>query len=160
LTESGRYTASAFTKYLMNKEIIRAGQISVRFLVESLDSNGSVAIFEFMVPAGAKVPLPHYHKEFDETIYGVEGVLTFTVDGKAIEVGPSDSCFIPRGAVHGFTNLKQADSKMLAIVTPALIGPDYFKEMADLVSAGGPPDVEKMKAVMTKHGLVPVMPQR
>jgi quercetin dioxygenase-like cupin family protein len=144
----------------MNKELIRAGQISVKFLVESMDSNGSVAIFEFTVPAGAKVPLPHYHKEFDETIYGVDGVLTFTVDGKAIDVGPSDSCFIPRGAVHGFTNLKQADAKMLAIVTPALIGSDYFREMAALVSAGGPPDVEKMKAVMAKHGLVPVMPQR
>ena len=144
----------------MNKEVIRAGQISIRFLVESIESNGSVAIFEFTVPAGAKVPLPHHHKNFDETIYGLEGVLTFTVDGKAIDVGPNDSCFIPRGAVHGFTNSKQADARMLAIVTPALIGPDYFKEMAALVSAGGPPDIEKMKAVMAKHGLVPVMPQR
>ena len=144
----------------MNKEIIRAGQLSIKFLVESTDSNGSVAIFEFTVPAGAKVPLPHYHKQFDETIYGVEGVLTFTVDGKALEIGVGDSCLVPRGVVHGFTNSKQTDAKALAIVTPALIGPDYFKEMAALVSAGGPPAVEKMKAVMTKHGLVPVMPQR
>src|SRR5689334_6402019 len=144
----------------MNKEIIRAGQISIRFLVESADSNGSVAIFEFTVPAGAKVPLPHYHKQFDETIYGVEGVLTFTVEGKSLEIGAGDSYFIPRGAAHGFTNLKQTGAKALAIVTPALIGPDFFKEMAALVSGGGPPDVEKMKVVMTKHGLVPVLPQR
>ena len=144
----------------MNKDIIRAGQISIRFLIESVDSNGSVAIFEFTVPAGAKVPLPHYHQQFDETIYGVEGVLAFTVDGKTFDIGPGDSCFIPRGAVHGFINLKQADAKTLAIVTPALIGPEYFKEMAALASGGGPPDVEKMRAVMTKHGLVPVMPQR
>jgi quercetin dioxygenase-like cupin family protein len=144
----------------MNNEIIRAGQITIRFLVEAADSNGAVAIFEFTVPAGAKVPLPHYHKQFDETIYGVEGVLTFTVDGKASDIRAGDSCFVPRGVVHGFTNSKPTDAKALAIVTPALIGPDYFKEMAALVSAGGPPDVEKMKAVMTKHGLVPVMPQR
>jgi quercetin dioxygenase-like cupin family protein len=144
----------------MNTEIILAGQISIRFLVESADSNGSVAIFEFTVPAGAKVPLPHYHKQFDETIYGVEGVLTFTVEGKSLDIGAGDSCFIPRGAAHGFTNLKQTDAKALAIVTPALIGPTFFKEMAALVSAGGPPDLEKMKAVMTKHGLVPVMPQK
>jgi hypothetical protein len=26
------------------------------------------------------------------------------------------------------------------------------------VNAGGPPDVEKLKAVLLKHGLVPVMP--
>ncbi|HEY4248105.1 MAG TPA: cupin domain-containing protein [Lacunisphaera sp.] len=144
----------------MNKEIIRAGQLSIKFLIESADSKGSVAIFEFSVPAGAKVPLPHHHKEFDEAIYGVEGTLTFTVDGKAVEIGPGDCCFIPRGAVHGFTNLKQRDAKMLAVVTPARIGPDYFKEMAALVGAGGPPDLEKLKAVMWKHGLVPALPQR
>ncbi len=142
------------------KEIIRAGQILIEFLVESADSNGSVALFEFAVPAGAKVPLPHYHKQFDETIYGLEGVLTFTVEGRALDIGAGDSCFIPRGAVHGFVNPKETDAKALAIVTPALIGPDFFMEMAALVNAGGPPDVEKMKAVMMKHGLVPVMPQR
>ena len=144
----------------MNQEIIRAGQITIKFLLEGADSNGALAMFEFTVPAGAKVPLPHYHRQFDEAIYGVEGTLTFTIEGKAVDIGAGDSCFIPRGAVHGFTNLKQVDAKALAIVTPALIGPDYFKEMAALVSAGGPPNVEMMKAVMTKHGLVPVMPQR
>jgi hypothetical protein len=56
----------------MNKQIIHAGQILVRFLIESADSNGAVALFEFTVPARTKVPVPHYHKQFDETIYGVE----------------------------------------------------------------------------------------
>ena len=116
-------------------------------------------MFEFTVPAGVKVPLPHYHKQYDETIYGVEGVMTFTVEGKAVDIGPGESCFIARGAVHGFNNLRQADAKALAIVTPALIGPDYFKETAAIVNAGGPPDVGKLKAVMLKHGLVPAMPQ-
>ena len=39
-------------------------------------------MFEFLVPVGAKVPLPHYHESFDETIYVLEGIMTFTVDGK------------------------------------------------------------------------------
>jgi quercetin dioxygenase-like cupin family protein len=144
----------------MSKETIRVGQITIKFLTESADSNGSVAVFEFTVPAGAKVPVPHYHKQFDETIYGLQGVLTFTVEGKQVNVAAGDSCFIPRGAVHGFTNLKQTEAKALAIATPALIGPDFFKAMAAFVNVGGPPDMEKMKAVMTQHGLVPVMPQR
>ena len=62
-------------------------------------------------------------------------------------------------AVHGFNNLKQTDVKALAIITPALLGPDFFKEAAAIVNAGGPPDVEKLKAVMAKRGLVPAMPQ-
>ena len=140
------------------KEIIRAGQIEVRFLLESKDSNGQLAMFEFTVPAGAKVPLPHSHAHYDETIYGLEGVMTFTVNGQPMDIAAGETCFIPRGAVHGFNNLKPAKAKALAVVTPALIGPDFFREMAAIVNAGGPPDLEKIKAVMTRHGLVPALP--
>jgi len=142
----------------MKNEIIRVGQIEIKFLLEAADTNGSVAMFEFTVPVGARMPLPHSHKHYDETIYGVEGVITFTVEGKPVDIGRGESCFVPRGAVHGFNNPKQTDVKALAIITPALLGPDFFKEAAAIVNAGGPPDVEKLKAVMTKHGLVPAMP--
>ena len=143
----------------MKNEIIRIGQIEINFLLESADTSGSLAMFEFTVPAGAKVPLPHSHKHYDETIYGVEGVITFTVAGKPVDIGAGESCFIPRGVVHGFNNLKQTRAKALAVVTPALLGPDFFKEMAAIVNAGGPPNIEELKAVMAKHGLVPAMPQ-
>ncbi len=139
----------------MKNEIIRIGQIGIRFLLEASETNGSVAMFEFAVPVGAKVPMAHSHKHYDETIYGVAGILTFTVEGKAVDIAPGESCFIPRGAVHGFNNLKQVDAKALAVVTPALIGPDFFKETAAIVNAGGPPDTEKLKAVLAKHGLEP-----
>jgi quercetin dioxygenase-like cupin family protein len=115
-------------------------------------------MFEFEVPVGAKVPVPHSHKHYDETIYGVEGMITFTVNGKVVDIGPGESHFIPRGAVHGFNNPGQADAKALAVVTPALLGPDFFRETAAVVNAGGPPDVEKLKAIMSKHGLVPARP--
>jgi hypothetical protein len=46
----------------------------------------------------------------------------------------------------------------LAVITPALLGPDFFKDAAAIVNAGGPPDVEKLKAVLLKHGLVPALP--
>src|SRR5215510_6204784 len=144
----------------MKGETIRIGQISVRFLLEAADTNGAVAMFEFTVPAGAKVPLPHSHRDYDETIYGVEGVITFSVEGKPVDIGPGESCFIARGAVHGFNNLQRTDVKALAVITPALLSPDFFKEMAALVNAGGPPDVEKLKAVMAKHGLVPAPSDR
>jgi quercetin dioxygenase-like cupin family protein len=137
---------------------IRVGQITINFLLESAGTNGSLAMFEFTVPTGAKVPLPHSHQHYDETIYGVEGVITFTVDGGTVHIGPRDSCFIPRGVVHGFNNLQQTHAKALAVITPALLGPDFFKETAAIVNAGGPPDLQKLKAVLAKHGLVAVMP--
>jgi len=142
----------------MKTEVIQVGQIGIRFLLEAADTNGALAMFEFTVPAGAKMPLPHRHKRYDETIYGVEGVVTFTVEGRKVDIAAGESCFIPRGAVHGFNNLKQIDVKALAVVTPALLGPEFFKEAAAIVNAGGPPDVKKLNAVMAKHGLVAVMP--
>ncbi|MES1215223.1 MAG: cupin domain-containing protein [Bacteroidota bacterium] len=143
----------------MKRERINAGQITIDFLLEAADTNGSAAMFEFTVPAGAKVPLPHYHEHFDETIYGLSGVLTFTVDGKPTDIVPGETCFIPRGAVHGFDNLKQNDAKGLAVITPALLGPIFFKEIAEIVNAGGPPDLKKIGMVMAKHGLIPVVPK-
>src|SRR5262245_62119927 len=108
-------------------------------------------MFEFTVPAGARVPLPHYHKDYDETIYGLERGITFTVEGKAVDIGPGESQFIPRGAAHGFDNLKQVDAKALAVVTPGLLGPDFFREIAAIVNAGGRPDLNKIQAVMARH---------
>ena len=143
----------------MKKETIKVGQVIIDFLLEAADTNGSAAMFEFTVPAGAKVPVPHYHESYDETIYGLVGVVTFTVEDKPIDIAPGETCFIPRGAVHGFDNLKQEDAKALAVITPALLGPIFFKEVAAIVNAGGPPDIEKLKMVMAKHGLIPVIPK-
>ena len=142
----------------MKRETIKAGQVIIEFLLEAADSNGSAAMFEFTVPAGAKVPIPHYHEHFDETIYGLAGIMTFTVEGKAIDIAPGETCFIPRGAVHGFENLKNEYAKALAVITPALLGPIFFKEIAEIVNAGGPPDLIKLKLVMAKHGLFPAIP--
>jgi quercetin dioxygenase-like cupin family protein len=144
----------------MKRETIKAGQITIDFLLDAADTNGSAAMFEFTIPSGAKVPLPHYHEHFDETIYGLSGILTFTVDGKSMDLSPGETCFIPRGAVHGFDNLKQVDAKALSVITPALLGPIFFKEVGEIVNAGGPPDLEKLGMVMKKHGLVPVMPKK
>jgi quercetin dioxygenase-like cupin family protein len=143
----------------MKRETIKAGTITIDFLMEAADSNGSAAMFEFTVPAGIKVPVPHYHENFDETIYGLQGVMTFTVDGERIDIAAGETCFIPRGAVHGFDNFKQQVAKALAVITPALLGPIYFKEVAEIVNAGGPPDVAKLKQVMAKHGLIPATPK-
>ena len=142
----------------MKRETIKAGQITIDFLLEAADTNGSAAMFEFTVPAGAKVPIPHYHEHFDETIYGLDGIMSFTVEGKPIDIAPGETFFIPRGAVHGFNNFKQDTAKALAVITPALLGPIFFKEVAEIVNAGGPPDIERLKLVMAKHGLIPVLP--
>ncbi len=138
-------------------EEIRIGQLAIRFVLEGKDSGGALAVFEFDVAASAKVPIAHSHDAYDETIYGLEGVLTFTLDGRQSDVGPGEVLFIPRGVVHRFDNIRGADAKMLAVVTPGLLGPDYFREIAAVVkaSAGGPLDSSALGQVMRRHGLTP-----
>ena len=139
------------------REEIRVGEMVIRFLLEGDESGGSVAVFEFDVPAGAKVAAAHSHDGYDETIYGLEGGLTWTIEGTPTDVGRRDALFIPRGAVHQFDNTGDVDAKALAIVTPGVLGPDFFREVASVLdaAAGGPPDLAAIGEVMRRHGLTP-----
>ena len=139
------------------REEIKIGELAIRFLVESGDSNGAVAVFEFDVSAGAKVPVAHSHDGYEETIYGLAGVLAWTIEGTPADVGPGDALCIPRGAVHRFDNVGDVDATALAIVTPGILGPDYFREVAAVLdaAAAGPPDLAAIAAVMRRHGISP-----
>ena len=139
------------------REEIRVGEIAIRFLLEGQQADGSVAMFEFDVPAGSKVAAPHSHDGFEETIYGLEGTLVWTVEGEANEVGRGEVLRIPRGAVHRFANTGDLDASALAIVTPGILGPDYFRDVAAVLdaAAGGPPDLAAIAAMMRRHGITP-----
>ena len=139
------------------QEEIKVGDLAIRFLVEGEQSGGSAAVFEFDVPAGARVAAGHSHDGYEETIYGLEGILTWTVDGVPVDLGPGEALCIPRGVVHQFDNLRDIDAKALAIVTPGILGPEYFREVAAVLDAavGGPPDFAALGEVMRRHGLTP-----
>lgn len=138
------------------KETIKLGQIEIRFLLDGDDTDGRQCAFEFIVPPGARVPAAHYHEHVDEIAYGLEGVLTFTVDGVAHQLGPGDSVFVPRGVAHHFVNTGTETTRTLAVLTPADIGPAYFQDIAALLAADGPPDPAKVAEVMRRHGLIVV----
>ena len=129
----------------------------VRFLLEGDASNGAVAVFEFDVPAGSPAPPPHSHDGYEETLYGLRGTLTWTVDGVRTAVGEGDVLHIPRGVVHQFENEGDVDATALAVVTPGILGQGYFRELAALITAaaGVPPDLAEIGAIMRRHGLTP-----
>jgi quercetin dioxygenase-like cupin family protein len=141
-------------------EMIQVGALSVRFLVEAADSNGSVSVFECFVPADSNMPVPHSHDAFEETIYGLEGVTTWIVDGRTLDIHPGEAFCIARGAVHGFNNHGTAAAKFLAVASPGVMTPDYFREIHDVLASnpGGPPDRAKLAEVMRRHGLTPAPP--
>ena len=144
-----------------SEESVRLGPLAVRFLLTGDHSMGSVAAFELVVPAAQRLAAPaHSHDHYEETVYGIAGVLTWTVDGAPIEVGPGQALCIPRGAIHRFDNNGHEDVKALCLITPAAIGPQFFREAAEVIDAagGGPPDRARMAEIMRRHGLAPAPP--
>jgi quercetin dioxygenase-like cupin family protein len=141
-----------------SEETIHIGPLAVRFLIAGENSNGSLAAFEVSVPSGQRLAgPPHSHDHFEETIYGIDGVLTWTVDGKPIDVRPGQALCIARGAVHRFGNDGGLNARALCVITPAAIGPQFFREAAEVINsgAGGPPDGAKLAEIMLRHGLKP-----
>lgn len=139
-------------------ETIVTGPLQLRFLRSKHDTGGALDMFEMLVPPDAQMPVAHYHQDWDEAAYGLTGTVTFTVDGTRHDLGPGDALFIPRGAVHRFDNPSGAPATCLCVLTPGVLGPEYFREMGTAVSAtppGHPPDKAAMQAIMRRHGLIP-----
>ena len=141
-------------------ETIRLGPLAVRFLVTGDNASGSIALFELTVPGGQRLAAPaHSHDHYEETIYGLEGVLCWTVAGNRLDVGPGQALCIPRGVVHRFDNHGSETAKVLCVVTPAAIGPQFFRESAAVIAdaAGGPPDRARVAEIMRRYGLTPAV---
>ena len=138
-------------------ETIRLGGLELRFLHTKESTEGGLDTFEMVVQPQARMPVPHYHESWDELAYGLCGTVTFRVDGRDVEVGPGQSVFIRRGVVHGFENRSDAPARCLCVLTPGVLGPGYFREIAAVLSAGAP-NPARMGEIMRRHGLVPVPP--
>ena len=136
-------------------ETIALGGLELRFLQSKDDTGDSLDLFEMTVQPNARVPVPHYHESWDETIYGLAGATTWRIDGQDVVLKPGHTVFIKRGIVHSFTNETQAPAVCLCILSPGVLGPNYFREMRTLLSAGAP-DPAKLKETMLRYGLVPV----
>ena len=140
-------------------ETIRLGPLTVRFLLTGENSSGSIAAFEVLVPTGQRLMAPaHSHDKYEETVYGIDGVLTWTVNGTRFEVGPGQALCIPRGAAHRWANNGSAPAKQLTVISPGVMGPEYFREVRQLLSAGGPPNPAAVAETMRRHGMIPVVP--
>ncbi len=119
-------------------EIINLGSLQLRFLQSKDDTAGSLDMFEMTLQPNARMPIPHYHESWDETIYGLTGTTTWRVDGKDIDLTSGETVFIKRGIVHGFTNRTSEPATCLCTLSPGVIGPQYFRDMAALLAAGAP----------------------
>lgn len=138
-------------------DVITLGQLQIRYLRDGA-SEGRMGAFEMVVPPGSNVPPPHSHAHNDEYLYVLEGRLRYAVDAEVRDLGAGESAFTPRGAVHGFSNPFPSSTRALIVQSPD-IGAQYFRDIAAVLHAGGPPDRAKVMAVMDRYGLKAAAPR-
>jgi mannose-6-phosphate isomerase-like protein (cupin superfamily) len=141
-------------------ETIRVGEMSVTFLKTRHETDGAFDLFELTIPPLGRAPLPHIHRKYDETIFGVDGNMTWTLsiygEDKPTEIRRGTTLFIPRGTPHFYANYTESPARILCLQTPGIMGPEYYLEVAALFRISPHPDVAGIGAIMSRYGVVPI----
>jgi quercetin dioxygenase-like cupin family protein len=111
-----------------------------------------------VVPPGSNVPPPHSHAHNEEYFYVLEGKMRYSINAEVKDLNAGESACTPKGAVHGFSNPFSEPARALVVLSPD-IGAQYFRDVAAVLSAGGPPDRAKLVQVMERYGLKPAAPK-
>ncbi|HET9818639.1 MAG TPA: cupin domain-containing protein [Rhodanobacteraceae bacterium] len=141
----------------MSSSAIKVGQLGINYVVDG-SSTSSLGVFELAVPPGSNVPPPHSHSNNEECVYVLEGTLRYTVGAETRDLAAGQTMSTPRGVVHAFANPFATTAKALIVNSPD-IGAQYFRDVAAVINAGGPPDKTALVAVMSRYGLVPAAPK-
>lgn len=124
----------------------------MRFIMTAADEGG-YALSEHEVRPGNGAP-PHIHHNEAEAFYVLEGSIIAMVDGVEHRLEKGDFINVPKGAVRGFTNPTQSNSRMLILHCPGSAA-EFYIGMGKLPF---PPDLVDIKALGDKHGIEMVMP--
>jgi quercetin dioxygenase-like cupin family protein len=138
--------------------VLKIGQLEIRYLIDGTVTGAGMGVMELTVPAGARVPPAHSHRDNEEIVYVIDGVLRYTVDEETRDLKPGERMYTPRGSVHAFSNPHAAPARALIMLTPD-IGLQYFRDVAEVAHAPGPPNHAKLLEVMARYGLVPAAPK-
>jgi quercetin dioxygenase-like cupin family protein len=141
----------------MSTTEIKVGQLGISYIVDGSQS-ASIGMFELSVPPGSNVPPPHRHSNNEECVYVLAGTLRYSVGAESRDLTVGQTMSTPRGAVHAFSNPFAETARALIVLSPD-IGAEYFRDVAAVVNAGGPPDRAALVSVMSKYGLVPASPK-
>ena len=141
----------------MSTTEIKVGQLGISYIVDGSQA-ASIGMFELSVPPGSNVPPPHSHSNNEECVYVLAGTLRYSVGAESRDLTVGQTMSTPRGAVHAFSNPFAETARALIVLSPD-IGAEYFRDVATVVNAAGPPDKAALVSVMSKYGLVPASPK-
>ena len=141
----------------MDNHRITVGRLGIDYIVDGSDTK-SLGMFELTVPPGSNVPPPHSHSNNEECVYVLAGTLRYSVGAETRDLTVGQTMSTPKGVVHAFSNPFAETARALIVLSPD-IGAQYFRDVAAVVDAGGPPDKAALVSVMARYGLIPAAPR-
>lgn len=123
------------TDYRSAETLDFPGAITLRILLSSHDTAGTLAVFEDIVQPGVG-PGRHIHHDQDETFFFLEGAFDVEIDGILHHMKPGDIGFVPRGTVHAFKNVGPDVGRLRYVFSPALRMEEMFRALHDAQGSG------------------------
>ena len=133
-------------------EAVALGGLGVVFKLSGEDTGGAFAVVEHPLQPGALAGPPHTHAHEDEVSFVLEGEVGVHIGDKVFRAEPGAYVVKPRGVPHAFWNAGRAPARILEIISPAGFE-RYFREVAEVLAAGGPPDLARLGEIAARYGL-------
>jgi hypothetical protein len=89
----------------------------MRIRADGAATDGALAVVEERARLGYRTP-PHVHTREDETLYIIDGELSYQRGDEAGRAGPGEVVFLPRHVAHRF-EVVSGHAYFLLMVTPA-----------------------------------------
>ena len=132
--------------------------LGVVFKLSGEDTGGAFAIVEHPLRPGALAGPPHTHANEDEFSVVLAGEIGVQVGDEVYQAPPGTYIAKPRGVPHTFWNAGTEPARLIEIISPAGFE-RYFEELAGILTAGGPPDFNRIMALAGRYGLTLHMEQ-
>ncbi len=126
--------------------------LGTRYLLRGEDTGGQFALIEHTIPPRALAAPVHLHQNEDEYSFVLSGRVGVQIGDEVAEVGPGELVAKPRGVPHAFWNAGDEEARLLELIAPPEFA-NYFEELAPVLLADGPPDLEKLAAIQKSYSL-------
>jgi mannose-6-phosphate isomerase-like protein (cupin superfamily) len=167
MTQSNQATALRVRRA---SEIEATGDLAIagldRYLVDSSDSGGLVAVVEHVLAPRALAAPVHRHSREDEYSVVLEGRLGVFQDDEEVVATSGDIVFKPRGRWHTFWNAGDGQLRVLEVIAPGGLE-ELFRRLAEPEGEYDPAtlpalaaqygcdlDFDRTMPLVERHGLV------
>ncbi|HLQ54745.1 MAG TPA: cupin domain-containing protein [Streptosporangiaceae bacterium] len=121
------------------------------FKALAAQDGGDFSLMERTLPPGGRRPPPHRHTNCSEAYFVLDGLVSVTVSGEELTVGPEGFVLVPRGTPHSFGNAAEHPARLLVLHAPAMDA--YFAGLHELWNRDEAPAPDEERALMARFGM-------